>query len=279
MSIPRKSPVTHVGRMNDFDFAGKTVVVTGGSMGIGETFARELDARGAKLVLVARSKEKLEALAARLEHAQVIVEDLTKPGAARRVFDEVTRRGLDVDVLINNAGFGAHGPFADIPLETQRGQIDLNIGALVELTYVFLPMLERRRGGIIQVASMAAYQPTPYMAVYGATKAFVLSFTEALWAEYKDRGVRVMALSPGATDTPFFERAGEGAAGGARKARPEGVVRLGLDEFPKNRPSVIHGLGNFLATFASRFFPRALVVKLMARISAPKPQALQATTR
>lgn len=279
MSISGNSPVAHVGRMNDFDFKRKTVVVTGGSMGIGETFARELDARGAKLVLVARSKEKLEALASRLGNAQVIAEDLAKPGAAQRVFNEVTRRGLEIDVLINNAGFGVHGPFENIPLESQRGQLDLNIGALVELTHLFLPMLERRRGGIIQVASAAAYQPTPYMAVYGATKAFVLSFSEALWAEYKDRGVRVVALSPGATDTPFFVRAGEAAAGGRKKARPEDVVLLGLDAFQKNRPSVVHGFVNFVATFSLRLFSRAFIVKLMARLTAPKQPTLPATAR
>ncbi len=262
--------------MNDFDFEGKTVLVTGGSMGIGESFARELDARGARRVLVARSREKLEALASRLESAQIIVEDLTRPGAARRVFEEVVRRGLEVDVLINNAGFGVHGPFMEVPLETQRGQIELNVGALVELTHAFLPMIERRRGGIIQVASMAAYQPTPYMAVYGATKAFVLSFSEALWAEYRERGVRVVALSPGATDTPFFARSGEAAAGGLEKARPEDVVRLGLEAFRKNRLSVTHGRMNTLGAFASRFFSRALIVKMMARLSAPRQAALPA---
>jgi len=265
--------------MNDFDFAGKTVLVTGSSMGIGETFARELDARGARLVLVARSLDKLQVLASRLKSAQVIAEDLSKPGAARRVFEEVTRRGLDIDVLINNAGFGEHGPFMDISLETQRGQIDLNIGALVELTHVFLPMIERRRGGVIQVASMAGYQPTPYFAVYGATKAFVLSFGEALWAEYRSRGVRVVTLSPGATDTQFFARSGEAASGGFKRASPEGVVRLGLEAFRENRPSVVHGFTNNVATVLSRFFSRAFTVKLMAWVSAPKRAALPASAR
>ena len=266
--------------MNDFDFAGKTVLVTGSSMGIGESFARQLDARGARLVLVARSQDKLQALASRLQHAQVIAEDLTKPGAAQRVFEEVARRGLDIDVLINNAGFGEHGPFLDVPLETQRGQIALNISALVELTHVFLPMLERRQGGVIQVASLAAYQPTPYFAVYGATKAFVLSFGEALWAEYRERGVRVLTVSPGATETQFFARAGEAASAGVQRVSPEGVARLGLEAFRRNtRPSVIHGFMNGLAAGFSRFFSRAFTVKLMGRISAPRPAALPAPAR
>jgi uncharacterized protein len=262
--------------MNAFDFAGKTVLVTGASMGIGEAFARELDARGATLVLVARGKDKLEALASRLQRAQVLAEDLSRPGAAQRVFEEVTRRGLDVDVLINNAGFGVHGPFLDVPLEAQRGQLALNIGALVELTHVFLPMLERRRGGVLQVASMAGYQPTPYFALYGATKAFVLSFGEALWAEYKDRGVRVVTLSPGATDTQFFVRAGESASGAFKRVSPEGVARLGLEAFQRNQPSVVHGFTNRLATVLTRLLPRAFVTKTMARLAAPKPPALSA---
>ncbi|WP_224369275.1 SDR family NAD(P)-dependent oxidoreductase [Hyalangium versicolor] len=265
--------------MNDFDFAGKTVVITGSSMGIGEVFARELDAHGAKLVLVARSKDKLQALASQLKSAQVIAEDLATPGAAQRVFDEVNRRGFEVDVLINNAGFGIHGPFMEVPLESQRGQIELNIGALVELTHAFLPMLERRQGGIIQVASVAAYQPTPYFAVYGATKAFVLSFSEALWAEYRDRGVRVVCLSPGATDTQFFARAGEAASGGMKRASPEGVVRIGLEAFQKNRPSAVHGLLNRVSTSLVPLFPRAFVAKLFGRIAAPKQPTLPAPAR
>ncbi len=217
-------------RMKDFDFAGKTVLVTGASMGIGAVFARELARIGARPVLVARSKDKLDELAKELEGAHVIAEDLGKPGAARRVFDAVTALGLDVDVLINNAGFGLHGPFAELSIDTQRESIELNVTALVELTHVFLPMLERRQGGVIQVASTAAFQPVPYLAVYAASKAFVLSFSEALWDEYRGRGVRVLALCPGATDSAFFARSGEGAALG-KKAAPEDVVRLGLEAF------------------------------------------------
>jgi short-subunit dehydrogenase len=255
--------------MNDFDFAGKTVLVTGSSMGIGETFARELDVRGAKLVLVARSQDKLQALASQLQSVQVITEDLAKLGAAQRVFEEVTQRGLEVDVLINNAGFGEHGPFLNVSLETQRDQIALNINALVELTHVFLPMIERRRGGVIQLASVAGYFPTPYFAVYGATKAFVVSFSAALWAEYQDRGVRVVCLSPGATDTQFFARAGEAASGGFKRASPSSVVRLGLQAFQKNQPLAIHGFTNRLFTFFSGLLPRSWIAKTMARTTAP----------
>jgi short-subunit dehydrogenase len=261
--------------MNTFDFRGKTVLVTGGSMGIGETFARELTRRGAKLVLVARSESKLVRLAAELGSAQAIVEDLAQPGAAQRIFDTVNQRGLLIDVLVNNAGFGSHGSFADIPLGTQREQIGVNVGALVELTHVFLPMLERRQGGVINVASTAAFQPVPFMAVYAASKAFVLSFSEALWAEYRGRGVRVLALSPGATDTPFFVRAGEGAAFG-KKARAEDVVRLGLDAFQAARPSVVHGAANFVTTLLSRFFSRAFTARVSAWLMRPRAPQLSA---
>lgn len=262
-----------------FEFAGKTVLITGASMGIGEVFARALARRGAALVLVARSEAKLVALAEELGNAQVIAADLSEPGAAQRVFDAVTGRGISVDVLINNAGFGMHGGFETIPLATQRGQIDVNVGALVELTHLFLPMIERRQGGVINVASMAGYQPIPYMAVYGATKAFVISFSEALWAEYRGRGVRVLALSPGATDTPFFARSGEAAAAGSKKVRPEGVVELGLAAFVAGRASVVHGRQNNVVRFVSRFLGREFIVKAAARMTRPKEEVVAGDRR
>lgn len=260
--------------MKDFDFAGKTVLVTGASMGIGAVFARELSRRGAKLVLVARSKDKLEAIAKELAEAHVIAEDLGQPGAAQRVFDAVSALGLDVDVLINNAGFGLHGAFGELDIGVQRESIGLNVTALVDLTHVFLPMIERQQGGVIQIASTAAFQPVPYLAVYGATKAFVLSFSEALWAEYRPRGVRVLALCPGATETAFFARSGEGAAVG-KKASAEDVVRLGLQAFRANRASVVHGTANYFTALLSRFATREFTAKLTARMMKPRPPALQ----
>jgi short-subunit dehydrogenase len=260
--------------MDDYDFAGKTVLVTGGSMGIGAAFARELSRRGAKLVLVARSRDKLEQLAAELgpgNHA--IAQDLTERGAARRVFNVVTEANLEIDVLINNAGFGTFGPFTEVPLDVQVQEIDLNIGALVELTHLFLPMIERRQGGVILVASTAAFQPVPFMAVYAASKAFVLSFGEALWAEYRPSGVRVLALCPGATDTPFFERAGEAAAVG-KKAKPEDVVQLGLAAFRTNRAYAVHGAANFVTTLLARFVTRELTAKISARLMRPRLRSL-----
>ncbi|MDC0707553.1 SDR family oxidoreductase [Stigmatella sp. ncwal1] len=259
--------------MNRFDFAGKTVLITGASMGLGAEFARQLSRLGATLVLVARSEAKLQALATELGKAHVITADLAAPGAAQRLFEAVTAQAIDVDVLINNAGFGLHGDFGTLPLAGQREEIDLNVGALVELTYLFLPMLERRQGGVIQLASVAAYQPTPYMSVYGATKAFVLSFSEALWAEYQAKGLRVLCLSPGATDTPFFQRAG-GLTPPGTKARPEDVVRTGLAAFIAGRPSAMHGFANQLLMLTARLFSRAFVAKIVARIAKPKAPVL-----
>jgi short-subunit dehydrogenase len=261
--------------LKKLEFADKTVLVTGASTGIGAAFARELSRRGATLVLVARSGERLARLADELGRAHVLIADLSSPGAARRVHEAVLAKGIEIDVLVNNAGFGLHGPFEVLPLAAQREEIDLNIGALVELSHVFLPMIERRQGGIIQVASMAAYVPVPYMAVYAATKAFVLSFSAALWAEYRERGVRILALVPGATGTSFFERAGEGAAAGAKKARPEDVARVGLAAFVAGRASVVHGTANSVFAALSRFSSRALTAKLFARLMKPKAPLLQ----
>lgn len=258
-----------------YDFAGKTVVVTGGSTGIGAAFARELARRRAQLVLVARGEEKLRELAASLRAThgvavRVCAEDLTRPGAAGRVHDAVRAAGLTVDVLINNAGFATHGPFEVVALETQREEIDLNVGALVELTHRFLPEIERRQGGVINVASTAAFQSVPFMAVYAASKAFVLSFTESLWGEYRERGVRVLALCPGATDTPFFARAGEAAAFG-KKASADDVVRHGLAAFDAQRSHLVPGLANYLTALSNRWFTREFVTRLSARLMRPRP--------
>ncbi len=260
-----------------YDYQGKTVLVTGGSMGIGEAFASAYARRGADLVLVARDADRLATLAAELRAAHgvrvdTMPGDLTVPGAARALVEAVHALGRRVDVLVNNAGFAAHGEFTAVPVELQLGQVDLNVRVLVELTHLLLPEIEARRGGILQIASTAAFQPIPRMAVYGASKAFVLSFSEALWAEYRPRGVRVLAVCPGATDTPFFARAGEAAAFG-KKARPEAVVRAALTAFAANRSYVVHGAGNYFTSLLSRFFTREFSVSMTERVMRPRPLA------
>ncbi|MBC1197139.1 SDR family oxidoreductase, partial [Microcystis aeruginosa BLCCF158] len=189
----------------------KTALITGASTGIGVVFARQLAQRQMELILVARSRDKLEQLAAELEEqygvkVTVIVQDMTVAGAGKLVYDTVNQKGINVDLLVNNAGFGDYGAFSEQDLARQLEMIQLNNLVLVELSHYFLrPMLAGAGGAIINVASIAGFQPLPYLSVYAATKAFVLSFSESLWAENKDKGVEILALCPGPTESNFFE--------------------------------------------------------------------------
>lgn len=186
-----------------FEYRGKVALITGASMGIGAAFARELAARGMNLVLVARSVDRLQALADELTprhgiRVEVVPADLSQPDAGRAIAETCSRLGLEVHLLVNNAGFGTSGPFHTISPERERDEVMVNVLAVVDLTHRFLPgMRARKAGGIINVASTAAFQPIPYLAVYAASKAFVLSFSEALWAECQEEAVRVLALCPG----------------------------------------------------------------------------------
>jgi len=183
---------------------GKTVLITGASSGIGKALAFQLAAQGAELVLVARSEAALLVLAAELEIAwavkpTVVVHDLTQPGSGELLRSYLRSLHINVDVLINNAGFGSYGLFETLDAAAEQQQIAVNVGAVVDLCHAFVPdMLQRGSGAVLNIASTAAFQPGPYMATYAATKAFVLSFSEALWAEYRDRGVHICALCPGA---------------------------------------------------------------------------------
>ncbi|WP_427017650.1 SDR family NAD(P)-dependent oxidoreductase [Pseudarthrobacter sp. P1] len=244
-----------------FDFAGTTALVTGASSGIGAEFARSLAAKGASLVLVARSVDALEALAAELRQAHgvgvdVVTLDLALPDSAETLAAVMAEHGLAVDVLINNAGFGSHGDVVDADPAMLAQQIQLNVGTLVGTTARFLPgMVARGRGVVVNVASTAAFQPLPHMAVYGATKSFVLSFTQALWKENASTGVKVLALCPGATDTAFFDVAGGDAAVGERRS-PTTVVELAFEALAAGRPSVVDGaMNNLLARVGPRIMP------------------------
>ncbi|MGD1715194.1 SDR family NAD(P)-dependent oxidoreductase [Hydrocoleum sp. CS-953] len=245
----------------------KTALITGASSGIGETFAQELAAIKTNLVLVARSEDKLQKLANTLQskyqiQTDVIVQDLTASGATKSLFEAVSQKGLTIDLLVNNAGFGDYGNFAGRLLEKQVNMIQLNITALVELTHLFLPgMQQRKSGGIINVASIGGFQPLPYMSVYGATKAFVLSFSEALWAENQDSGVKILALCPGPTESDFFQRAEFPGSGGKtsmeKLTSAEEVVRDALQALEKNQSNVVTGgLLNQVIVNTSRFLPR-----------------------
>ncbi len=263
-----------------FQYQGKTALITGASAGIGAAFARALAARGANVILVARSEDKLQALADELARAhgvraEVVAADLARAGAARELYDEVDRRSLAVDLLVNNAGFGTSGRFETLAPERDGAEVALNVAAVVDLTHLFLPaMLAQGDGAVVNVASISAFMPGPYSAVYGATKAFVLSFSEALWAECCGRGVRVLALCPGATATEFFDVVGTDAAGvlGAKRA-PAQVVETGLRALERNRSYAVDGLANYLMVQAPRVVPRGIVARLVARVARPRQAA------
>src|SRR2546423_7781685 len=186
-----------------------TTLITGASSGIGAAFARKLAARGRNVLLVARSEDKLITLCNELGRltsirAQYLTLDLQQPDAGSILFEETNKRGLEIEMLINNAGFGSMGDFANLDLDRELEIIQLNVRALIDLTHRFLgPMRDRKRGTIINVASTAGFQAVPYMATYAASKAFVISFSEALWEENRSHGVHVMAVHPGVTDTNF----------------------------------------------------------------------------
>ncbi len=248
-------------------------LITGASSGIGECFARALAARGRNVVLVARSRAKLEALANELRAAHAVearpIEiDLSGPGASSDLAQDLGERGLEVSLLVNNAGFGARGEFIKLPLDRQLEMLRLNIQAVVELTHLLVtPMVARRRGAVINVSSTAGFQPLPYTLVYGATKAFVTSFSMGLAEELRPYGVSVITLCPGGTKTNFFEASGYGrpAFPGGLQA-PEEVVEAGLRALDRGKGLVVPRLVNKFGVFAQRFAPRELVLKVVARM-------------
>jgi len=248
--------------------ASGTVVITGASSGIGAEFARACAGRGEKLALVARRKQRLEALAAEIGGADVVPADLSMPAAAAALMAEIEHRGLTVGTLINNAGFGLLGPFADQSPDRLREMIAVNITALMELTRLIVPqMIENGGGRILNVASTAAFQAGPGMAVYFATKAFVLSFSEALHQELKQHRISVTALCPGKTATEFSEVA-HGGPGSERfsqvTADVASVVEAGLKGLDRNQAIVIPGLVNKFTAQSNRIMPRAVMRRIVA---------------
>ncbi|MEZ0446532.1 SDR family NAD(P)-dependent oxidoreductase [Cellulomonas sp. ICMP 17802] len=256
------------------DHHGTTALITGASSGLGVDFAHQLAARGADLVLVARRADRLEELAStlRAQHGvqvRVLPADLTLPGAAATLRAQLD--GVHVDTLVNNAGFGHFGDLADTDPAVASGMVALNVAALVDLTRTFLPDLLAGRGALVNIASTAAYQPCPHLAVYGATKAFVLSFTEALHAETRGSGLRVLALSPGATRTEFFDIAGREAQVG-RMQESADVVGLAMRALDRRRTpaSIVSGRTNGLTAVASRLFPRRVTLAVSDRLMSPQ---------
>ena len=247
----------------------KVALVTGASAGLGVEFARQLSERGHRLVLAARRKERLEGLAAELGKARAVAIDLSKKDAAAKLMADLEANGEEIDLLVNNAGFGLIGRFAKADAKRVRQMIDLNVGTLTDLCRAVAPrMIDRKSGGIINVASTAAFQPGPNMAVYFATKAFVLSLTEALHEELKPHGVHVTCLCPGPTRTEFGDVAGFGGNGMFDRVAMESpeVVAAGLEGFDKNKAVVVPGLVNKIGASSTRFAPRSVVRKIAGAI-------------
>jgi len=254
----------------------KTTLITGASSGIGEAFARRLAARGENVLLLARTEDKLASVCNELGRAndisaQYVAMDLAETDAAARLFEETKRRGLEVEMLINNAGFGSMGDFTAFDIERDMKMIDLNVKALVALTHYYLPpMRERKSGTIINVASTAAFQGVPYMAVYAATKAFVLSFSEALWDENRAYNVHVMALCPGVTQTNFFAAANTDKPPMRAMQTPEQVVDTALKGLKRGKSHIVSGWANYLTTETERLVPRWLVARIAGKAMRPK---------
>lgn len=255
----------------------ETVLITGASFGIGYELAKIFARENYNLILVARSLERLNKIREELLNPNIniytIQKDLSKPEAPRELFEELNKNEVQVDILINNAGFGLLGPFAELDLQTQLEMIQLNVSSLVHLTYLILPqMIERKSGKIMNVASTAAFQPGPNMAIYYATKAFVLSFSEALHTELKSKGITVTALCPGPTKTEFQKRARmENINLERSKLIPymsaEKVAQIGFEGLMKGKRVVIPGFLNKAGTKLVRIFPKFLVLELLKKFN------------
>lgn len=258
------------------DFKGRWALITGASSGIGEEFARRLAALGMNLVIVARREERLNAIAddARAKNnvqVHVIAADLLAPGQPDELVRRVAELGVSVDLLINNAGFGvmAHCEVTDVD-EVQR-MLDLNINVLTRLTYAYLkPMLQRASGSIVNLASRASFQPVAYMPAYGASKAYVLSFSEALWSEVRERGVHVMAVCPGFIDTEFLDNAHMPKRFSQFALTPKDVVDSSLKALRKRRHYVVVGWKANVMTFFPRIFARRGVAIFSEKLMRPR---------
>ncbi|MTD16950.1 SDR family NAD(P)-dependent oxidoreductase [Nakamurella sp. YIM 132087] len=252
-------------------FTPSRTLITGASSGIGAGFARTFAARGSDLVLVARREDRLRELAAELTarhgiRAQVLPADLAEPDAGRLLIEQVDG---EVDLLVNNAGFATHGPLAESDAARIENEIDVDVRALVSLTRAFLPgMIARRSGAIVNLASTASFQPLPGMAVYGAAKAFVRTFSEAVWQEARPHGVKVFALSPGPTRTEFFDVVGTESAAVGTMRDVDQVIATALRALDSRRtpPGVVDGRANALVAWSTRLVPRRILIPMTARM-------------
>jgi short-subunit dehydrogenase len=255
---------------------GKWALITGASAGIGTALARELAAGGTNLVLTARRRDRLVGLAEELSakhnvRAVVCVADLSQPLGPQQIFSFTEEKNIAIDLLVNNAGFGAYGEFQKVALDRLVEMTQVNVTAVVHMTHLYLPgMIARRSGDILIVASTAAFQPVPYIATYAATKAFDLHFAEGLAEEVRQYGVRVCALCPGSTETEFFQVAGQRNHTRRAPETPEKVAHVGLAALAAGKTSVISGFKNWLGAETVRVAPRRAVAKIAAGIFRPK---------
>ena len=258
--------------------ATNVALITGASSGIGAEFARQLAAGGMDVVLVARRADRLAEQCAAIEknhkvRATVIAKDLSQSAAPAAVFAETESKGIEVDWLVNNAGFGTNGPFAELPLDREVEEINLNVTALVALARLYLPgMVTRGRGQIVNLGSVGSFVPTPYMAVYSATKAFILSFSEAIAGEVAGKGVGVLALCPGATKTEFQEVAGvTDNVPEFTYMSAEAVVRQAIAAAKSGKRTLVPGLMNKIMIGSTRITPRKIMATIAGSMFAPKP--------
>ena len=259
-------------------WSGKWALVTGASAGIGKALAEELARGGTNLVLTARRRERLEELANSLAakhkiQTKVFAADLTEADSPEKIFQFTREQGIEVDLLVNNAGFGAYGEFPTIEMHRLTGMVQVNCAAVVHLTRLYLPeMVARRRGYVLIVASTASFQSVPYISTYAATKAFDLLFAEGLAEEMRPHGVRVCALCPGSTESEFSQVAGQAhiAATRANRESAEKVARTGLRALAAGKSYVISGVGNYLGVLGQRLVSRRLVARVAARMFRPR---------
>jgi uncharacterized protein len=258
-------------------WSGKWALVTGASAGIGTALAEELALGGTNLVLTARRRERLEELAQKLAashkiQARIFVADLAEASAPEKIFQFTKEQGIEVELLINNAGFGAYGEFHTVETRRLLEMVQVNCSAVVHLTRLYLPeMVARRHGDVLILASTASFQSVPYISTYAATKACDLLFAEGLAEEMKPYGIRVCALCPGSTESEFADVAGQAhiAATRANRETAEKVARTGLRALAAGKSYVISGLGNYLGVLGQRLVPRRFVAHIAARMFKP----------
>jgi short-subunit dehydrogenase len=258
---------------------GKWALVTGASAGIGVALARELAAGGTNLVLTARRTHRLEALARELAathkiNTEIFAADLAQPSAPEEIFAFTRAKKIEIELLINNAGFGSYGEFTNSETKWLLDMVQVNCAAVVHLSRLYLPdMVKRRRGDVLIVASTASFQAVPYLSTYASTKAFDLLLAEGLAEEMKPHGVRVCALCPGSTESEFHQVAGQSGLVAAvrNREKAEKVARVGMQALAAGKSYVISGVGNYLGAHAQRLAPRGWVTRITARMFRPTP--------